>query len=171
MTHLDTSNTSCGQKKGRESNWQFDSRPLKVKNFLDFLACRWRAKYFWKALNEGYNFALNLISIGGAHTKLWAPKVTRVPTLGISGLLFGSPKTKWHLGVGPVTRHRVYYKGKVVASPKFGPWWVSWIHGYPRFIHAPKCSNYTLTNLLFGLCRSMWLSELLVNHLSPILEL
>ncbi len=30
ITHLDISNTSYGQKKGRESNWQFDSRPLKV---------------------------------------------------------------------------------------------------------------------------------------------
>jgi hypothetical protein len=32
MTHLDTSNISYGQKKGHESNCQFDSRPLKVKN-------------------------------------------------------------------------------------------------------------------------------------------
>jgi hypothetical protein len=32
MTHLDILNTSYGQKKGRESNWQFDSRPLKVWN-------------------------------------------------------------------------------------------------------------------------------------------
>jgi hypothetical protein len=30
MIHLDIWNTSYGQKKGRESNWQFDSRPLKV---------------------------------------------------------------------------------------------------------------------------------------------
>jgi hypothetical protein len=34
------------QKKGRESNWQFDSRPLKVWNRLDFLMCRWRAIYY-----------------------------------------------------------------------------------------------------------------------------
>jgi len=32
MNHLDTSNTSYGQKKGRKSNWQFDSQPLKVGN-------------------------------------------------------------------------------------------------------------------------------------------
>ncbi len=31
ITHLDIWNTSYGQKKGRESNWQFDSWPLKVK--------------------------------------------------------------------------------------------------------------------------------------------
>ncbi len=34
MGHLDIFNTSYGKKKGRESNWQFDSRPLKVKNRL-----------------------------------------------------------------------------------------------------------------------------------------
>jgi hypothetical protein len=71
MTHLDTLNTSYGQKKGQESNWQFDSIPLKVRYRLDFLAFKWpRATYHWRALNEGYNFAWNLISIGGLHTKL-----------------------------------------------------------------------------------------------------
>jgi hypothetical protein len=53
MTHLDIWNTSYGQKKGRESNWQFDSWLLKVGNRPDFLVFRWRATYRWKALNEG----------------------------------------------------------------------------------------------------------------------
>jgi hypothetical protein len=30
--HLDICSPSYGQKKGRKSNWQFDSRPLKVGN-------------------------------------------------------------------------------------------------------------------------------------------
>jgi hypothetical protein len=30
--HLDICNPSYGQTKGQESNWQFDSRPLKVGN-------------------------------------------------------------------------------------------------------------------------------------------
>jgi hypothetical protein len=30
--HLDICSPSYGEKKGRESNWQFDSRPLKVGN-------------------------------------------------------------------------------------------------------------------------------------------
>ncbi len=38
---MDTSNTTYGQKKGWESNWQFDSRPLKVRNRPDFVLCRW----------------------------------------------------------------------------------------------------------------------------------
>jgi hypothetical protein len=115
MTHLETQNTSCGQKKGRESIWQFDSGALKVGNFPDLLACRWRATCHWKDFDKGYKFALNLISIGGLHTKLWAPKVgtvARVPTLGISRLPLGSSGTKWHLDVGLVARHIIYYKGQ-----------------------------------------------------------
>jgi len=110
MTHLDIWNISYGQKKGRESNWQFDSRPLKVGNRPDVLMCKQRATYCWKALNKGYNFVLNLTLIGGLHTKLWGPKVIGVPTLVISGLPLGSLETKSHLDVGLVERHRMYYK-------------------------------------------------------------
>jgi hypothetical protein len=118
MTHLDIWNTSYDQKKGQESNWSFDSRPLKVRKRPDFLACRWRATYYWKAFNKGYNFALNLISIEGLHTKLWGPKVTRVSTLGISRFPFGSPGTKCHLDVGLVKKDRVYYKGEGGGFPQ-----------------------------------------------------
>jgi len=52
-----------------------DSRPLKVKNRPDLLMCKWCATYLWKALDEGYNFTLDLILIEGLHTKLWAPKL------------------------------------------------------------------------------------------------
>jgi hypothetical protein len=116
MTHLDIWNTSYGQKKGRKSNWQFDFWPLKVENWSDFLACRWRATYLWKALNKGYSFAWDLISIGGFNTKLCGPKVVAVLILGISGLPFGSLGTKCHLDGGLMERHIVYYKG--------GRWWL-----------------------------------------------
>jgi len=111
-------NTSYGQKKGRESNWQFDSRPLKVRNRPDFLTCRWCEKYHWEAFNEGYNFVIDLILIRGLHTKLWGPKVAGVSTLVISGLPFGSPKTKSHLDVSLVERHKVYYKGESDGFPQ-----------------------------------------------------
>jgi hypothetical protein len=109
MTHLDNWNTSYGQKKGQESNWQFDSWIVKVGNRPNFLACRCVAGYCWKALDKGYNFSLDLIAIRGLHTKLLGPKVTGVPTLGISGLPFGSLGTKCHLDVGLMERHKVYY--------------------------------------------------------------
>jgi hypothetical protein len=51
IAHLDIWNISYGQKKGRESNWQFDFRPLKVGNWPDFHACRWHATYRWKAFD------------------------------------------------------------------------------------------------------------------------
>jgi hypothetical protein len=71
-----------------------------------------------KALDEGYNFASNLISIGGLHTKLWGPKVAGVLTLRISRLPFGSPRTKCHLDVGLMESHRVYYKGEGGGFPQ-----------------------------------------------------
>jgi len=66
----------------------------------------------WKVLDEGYNFVLDFVSIGGLHTKLWGPKVTGIPTLVISGLPLGGPGTKCHLDVGLVERHIIYYKGE-----------------------------------------------------------
>jgi hypothetical protein len=72
----------------------------------------------------------------------------------------------WVLVPWPGTKYII--RGKVVASPKFGSWWVLWIHGCMWFIREPKCSNYTLTNLLLRLCKSVWVGELLVNLSSPI---
>jgi len=63
MSHLDICSTSYGRKKGRKSNWQFDSRPLKVRNRSDTGVCRWSATHHWKALEESYNFVSNLIPI------------------------------------------------------------------------------------------------------------
>jgi hypothetical protein len=150
-------------KEGLKVNCQFDSWPLKIRNRPNFLVCKWCATYHWKALDEGYNFSLKLISIGGLHTKLWAPKITEVPTLGISGFPFGSLGTKWHLGDGPVAKHIIYYKG--------GRWWLPPNPGHGEsceFVFAYGSSKhqnhsiYALTNLLFGLCRSMWM----INYLS-----
>jgi hypothetical protein len=84
--------------------------------------CKKHATYRWKALDEGYNFALDLIVIRGLHTKLCASKVAKVLVVRISGLLLGSPKTKSHLDVAPMENCRVYYKGEGGASPKSGLW-------------------------------------------------
>jgi len=80
--------------------------------------CRWCATYRWKALDKGYNFVLNFISIGGLHTKVWGPKVRGIPTLVILGFPFGSLETKSHLDVGFVERHKVYYKGESGGFPQ-----------------------------------------------------
>jgi hypothetical protein len=63
--HLDICSPSYGQKKGRESNWQFDSRPLKVGNrHVSDVRSR-SATWRWKALLEGYNFGSDLVPIRG----------------------------------------------------------------------------------------------------------
>ncbi len=68
--HLDICSPSYGQKKGRESNWQFDSRPLKVTN-QPAPNVRWEsATRRWKDLEEGYKFGLDLVPIGGWGEKL-----------------------------------------------------------------------------------------------------
>jgi len=69
--------------------------------------CRLCATYCWKALNQGYKFTLNLISIGGLHKNLWASKIARI----VISRILGLPKTKRHLGVGHVAMHKKYYKG------------------------------------------------------------
>ncbi len=83
MTHLGIWNTNYGQKKGQESNWQFDPWPLKVGNWPDFLACKWCATYRWKVLDEGYNFVSDFISMR------------------ISGLSFWESWDKMPFGCGP----------------------------------------------------------------------
>ncbi len=63
MGRLDICSPSYGQKKGRELNCQFDSRPLKVGNqSLPNVASK-SATQRWKALNESYNFGLDLVPI------------------------------------------------------------------------------------------------------------
>jgi hypothetical protein len=152
MDHLDICSTSYGKKKDRESNWQFDSRPLKVGNRPDPSACRWSATHCWKSLEENYKFASNLIPIGGLSKELWPRKVLRVQTGTISGLLLGSPKTKSHSDVGAAERHRVYYMGEGGGFPQV---WTVVSLGSPKLPvacpstkGAPECE---LINLLVGL--------------------
>ncbi len=100
MSHLDICSTSYGKKKGRESNWQFDSRPLKVKSRPDPGVWRWSVTHHWKTLNEKYKFTLDLIPIWGLSKELWTHKVPRVQIGTLLGLLLGSLGTKSHSDVG-----------------------------------------------------------------------
>jgi hypothetical protein len=148
ITHLDTWNTSYGQKKGRESNWQFDSQPLKVKNHFDFLACKWHATCRWKALDKGYNFSLDLISIISMHVKLWAPKLRESQLWKFrdshSGVL--GQNDIWVPVPWLSTKYTI--RGKVVASPKFGPWWVLWVWICPWFVLALKVLQLCINQLV-----------------------
>jgi len=118
IAHLDIWNVSYGQKKGWESNCQFDSRPLKVRN-RPLSDVRFEsATRRWKALDKSYNFASNLILIGLCSREIWAPKVPRLQFGAVSGLRLGSPGKKSHLDVSSVASHREYYKGESGGFPQ-----------------------------------------------------
>ncbi len=76
----DICSPSYGQKKGRESNWQFDSRPLKVGNRCLSDIRIGSAIPRWKDLDKGYNFALDLVTIQLCSRELWRFKVPEVPS-------------------------------------------------------------------------------------------
>jgi len=80
----------------------------------------------------------------------------------------GVPRTKWHLDVAPVVNNKEYYKKE--GGGFFQVWAVMSLCEFvcvrDSSMHK-KCSNYALTNLLFGLCRSMWIIEPLVTFPNP----
>ncbi len=138
MSHLDICNISYDKKKGQESDWQFDSQPLKVGNRPNPGVWRYSATHHWKVFDHGYKFASNLIVIGGLQRKLCALKVARVPIVGISGFTLGSPKTKNHLDVALVERCKVYYMGEGGGFPLVQAWWVLWVRNRPWLVLAPR---------------------------------
>ncbi len=122
--HLDICRPSYGQKKGRESNWQFDSWPLKVGNRpladLRIESATWR----WKDLDKGYNFGSDLVAIRLCSKELWVPKVPGLQpgqfrdNFGtISGLQLGSPGKKSHFDVALAEHCREYYIGEGGGFP------------------------------------------------------
>jgi len=82
------------KRMGHESKCQFDFRSLKVRNRPEIYVYMWCGIYYWKAINKGYNFALDLTSIGSLHKKLWPSKMPKVPILGIWDSQVGNPETK-----------------------------------------------------------------------------
>jgi hypothetical protein len=150
--------------------WQFDSWPLKVGNQPDFLACRWHATYRWKALNEKYNFALDLISIEGLKRKLWAFKVAGVPSWGILGLPLGNPRTKCHLDAALVERHKIYYKGEVGGFPQVQAVVSLVSPSCPWLVLAPKVLQLCTNHLVLVLCMCVWVVEAYQFFLVPSLS-
>jgi hypothetical protein len=159
IAHLDIWNTSYGQKKGQESNFQFDSRPLKVGNRPDLLSCRGRATCRWKALDESYNFALHRIVIRGLLAKLWGSKVARVPFGAISGLPLGSLGKNSHLDVTSVESCRVYYKGEGGGFPQVRVVVNLVCPCYPWLVLAPRVLQLCTNHFVWVVCRPVWVTK------------
>jgi hypothetical protein len=119
IAHLNIWSTSYGQKKGQESNCQFDSRPEKVGNRPNLLSFRRRATYLWKALKLSTRATTLLQTSPRSEVcsqSYGAPKSRESPLARFRDSHLGVPGKKNHLDVGPVERSRVYYKG--------GRWWL-----------------------------------------------
>jgi hypothetical protein len=128
---------------------------LSTINRVDFLACRRRATYCWKAVDEGYNFALDFIIIKGLHVKLCALKVIGIPIVGISGLPLGSLGTKSHLDVAPVERRIVYYEGEGGGFPQIRAVVSLVCPSYSWLVLAPKVLQLCTDHFVLVLCRSV----------------
>jgi hypothetical protein len=119
--HLDICSPNYGQKKGRESNWQFDSRPLKVRN-RPAPDMRWgSATCRWKDLrprpDPRWGRGVMAVQSPGSPTETHSGQlrdsISGVP--GKSDIRMPLPWANAEYTIGSM----------VVASPEPGPWCVS----------------------------------------------
>jgi hypothetical protein len=167
IAHLDIWNTSYGQKKGRESNYQFDSRPLKVGNRPLSDVRFGSSTRRWKALNKSYNFASDHIAIGGLLAKLWGSKVPGVPFDAISGLPLGSPGKNSHLDVASVESCRVYYKGEGGGFPQIRAVVSLVCPCCLWLVLAPRVLQFCTNHFVWVVCRPVWVIKACQLFLVP----
>jgi hypothetical protein len=129
--------------------------------------CTQRVTYCWKALDEGYNFVLNLIAIRGLHTKLCTLKVTKILVVRISGFPLGSPETKSHLDVAPMENCKVYYKGEGGGLPQVRAVVNLVCPSCPWFVLALKVFRLCTNHFVLVLCKSVWVIEAYQFFLVP----
>jgi hypothetical protein len=104
IVHLDLLCISYDQKKGRESNWKFDSRrqiPWKQGS----MRSTWSVLYTVYKIFSSHSHK-NLIWEKYERPKFWDNKNPN----------FGSPREKWHLDIITAERHIIYYKEGSCAS-------------------------------------------------------
>jgi hypothetical protein len=116
--HLDICSPSYGQKKGRESNWQFDSRPLKVGNRpLPDLRIE-SARFPWKRSRRGLQLCFRPRCDQTPQSGVMSSQSPETPTGTISRLQLGSLGKKSHLDVASAERCREYYMGEGGGFPR-----------------------------------------------------
>jgi hypothetical protein len=171
MTHLDTWNISYGQKKGQESNWQFDSRPLKVGNRPNFLALgdmRYIVEKILKKITTLFqtSFRSEVCTQNYGSPKLRESQVWEFQDshLGIPG-----QNAIWMWALWRGTKYTI--RGKVVASPKSKLWWVLWVWVHPWFILAPKVLKLCTKQLVVWFVQVHVSNWCLSLFLVPISEL
>jgi hypothetical protein len=91
---------------------------IKSRNRPNSGVCKGSETHCWKALEESYNFGLDLVSIWVGGEKLWVSKIPRVQTETISRLHFGSPEKKSHLDANAVKSCKEYHMGEGGGFPR-----------------------------------------------------
>jgi hypothetical protein len=151
--NLDICNPSYGQKKGRKSNWQFDSRPLKVENRPD-LDVRWRVLYVIGKVSTRATRLLETLSRSEVEARSYDHPKSRECKLGqfweFRDSTSGVPrKCDIQMRVPRrVTKYTIWEK--VVASLESGPWWVKWIRSCPWLVPTPKGCRMNFNQLVVG---------------------
>jgi hypothetical protein len=111
--------------------------------------CRGSATHRWRAIEESYKIALDLIPIRGLSQELQAPKIPRVQTGTVSRLLLGSPGNKSHLDASAMEQWREYYMGEGGGFPQVRAVVSLVSQGCPWLVPTPKVSRMS-TNQLVG---------------------
>ncbi len=105
--NLDICSSSYGQKKGRESNWQFDSRPLKVENrWCPIRECNMPLERSQRGVQFWFRPRCDPILQSG----VMAVQSSGSPAGTNSGLHCGSPENLCHLDAPSVASCREYYR-------------------------------------------------------------
>ncbi len=114
IIHLNLICMSYDQKKGRESNSQFDSRPqIPWKKGSNEVRLE-RAIHHWKDIFKG----CRMLFLQFQKENLFE-KDMNVQSFGTTRVSLGSPREKWHLDVVPMERYRIYYReGSGCLLPK-----------------------------------------------------
>jgi hypothetical protein len=85
----------------------------------------------------------------------------------ISGLSLGSPKTKCHLDVGLMERHKVYYKGEGGGFPQIRTMLSLLSPSCPWLVLTPKVFTLRINHLVLVLNRFVWVVETYQFFLVP----
>jgi hypothetical protein len=86
----------------------------------------------------------------------------KTPNLGVS-----RQNDIWVLALWPSIENTI--RGKVVASPKFRPWWILWVHVNLWLICAPKMIQLCTNQLDVWLCKFVWIIDSFITCLNPCL--
>jgi hypothetical protein len=160
IPNLDIWNISYGQKKGRESNCQFDSRPEKVGDRPNLLGCRQRATYHWKLSTRATTLLHNALRSEVCSQSYRAPKLRESRLAGFWDSHSGVPGEKSHLDVGPVERCRVYYKGEGGGFPQVRAVVSLVCLCCPWLVLAPKVLQLCTNHFVWVVCMLVWVNKL-----------